>query len=106
MEQIIDRQKRYEINKKFYEDEKERADSKIKFINKIISEDPKISTEKINILTKLKELNELRGEYFKNKFNNEPEKNKFVDIRSMDTSIHKLEDEFRKEIKIIIKINL
>ena len=77
---MAERDERYEINKKFYKDEKERANSKIKHINEIISENPEIPTEEINILTKLKELNELRREYFTNKFNNESEKNKFTDI--------------------------
>ena len=38
-----------------------------------------MSTKEINIITQLKELHELRGQYFTNKFNNEPEKNKFID---------------------------
>ena len=95
--QMAERDERFEINKKFYKDEKERANSKIKYINKMISENPKISTEEINILTKLKEFNELRREYFTNKFNNESEKNKFMDIKSIDKSIYKLEDQLRKK---------
>ena len=59
-------------------------------------ENPKMSTEEINILTKLKELNELRREYFTNKFNKESEKNKFIDIISIEKSIYKLEDQLRK----------
>ena len=95
--QMAERDERYEINKKFYKDENERANSKIKHIDKIISENPKISTEEIYILTKLKELNELRREYFTNKFNKESEKNKFIDIISIEKSIYKLEDQLRKK---------
>ena len=33
-----------------------------------------MSTKEINIITQLKEFYELRGQYFTNKFNNEPQK--------------------------------
>ena len=43
-----------------------------------------MSNKEINIITQLKELYELRGKYYENKFNNEPEENKFIDIKSTD----------------------
>ena len=56
-----------------------------------------MSTKEINIITQLKELYELRGQYFTNKFNNEPGKNKFIDIISIDNNIYRLEDELRDQ---------
>ena len=90
-------EEKYEANKNFYKEEKKRANSKRKFINKIISENPKTPREEINILNKLKELNELRRKYFTNKFNNKSEKNKFINIRSIDKSIYELEDKLTKK---------
>ena len=35
--------------------------------------------------------------YFKNKFNNNPEINKYIKIKSVDDEIRELKDEFRKQ---------
>ena len=97
MREMADKEQRYKANKKFYKEEKEKADSKIKYVNKIIGENPEIPIEEINILNKLKEFNNLRNEYFTNQFNNELEKDKFINIRSIDKSIYELEDKLRKK---------
>ena len=97
MAKIIDNEEKYKRNKKFYEDESEREHTKIKIFDKKIRDNPTISTKEINIITQLKELYELRGQYFTNKFNNEPEKNKFIDIRSIDNNIYQLEDKLRDQ---------
>ena len=95
MAEMIDNEEKYKRNKKFYEDESKREHAKIKFFDKKIRDNPTMSTKKINIITQLKELYELREQYFTNKFNNEPEKNKFIDIRSIDNNVYRLEDELR-----------
>ena len=92
MTKIIDNGEKYKRNKKFYEDESKREHAKTKFFD-----NPTMSTKKINIITQLKELYELRGQYFTNKFNNEPDKNKFIDIRSIDNNIYRLEYELRDQ---------
>ena len=51
---------------KFYEDELNMSDVRIKYFDKIIKENPEMSTKKINIINKLKELYTARKEYFKN----------------------------------------
>ena len=94
---MIDNEEKYKRNKKFYEDESKREHSKINFFYKKIRDNPTISTKEINIITQSKELYELRGQYFTNKFNNEPEKNKFIDIRSIDNNIYRFEDELRDQ---------
>ena len=89
--------KNYKRNKKIYEDESKREQAKIKFFDKKIRDNTTMSTKEINIITQLKELYVLRGQYFTNKFNNEPEKNKFIAIRSIDNNIYQLEDELRDQ---------
>ena len=73
------------------------SNARIKYFNRIINENPKISIRKISMLTKLKELFAQRETYFRNKFNNNLEINKFIKLRSIDDEIRKLEDEFRKQ---------
>ena len=97
MRQMADKEQKYKANKNFYKEEKERADSKIKYIDKIINKNPEITKEEINILNDLKQLYYSRKKLFFNKFNNEPKKNKFIDIRSIDKSIYELEDKLRKK---------
>ena len=83
--------------KEFYRYESEISNARIKYFNRIINENPKISIRKISILTKLTELYAQRETYFRNKFNNNLEINKFIKLRSIDDEIRKLEDEFRKQ---------
>ena len=96
---MIDNEEKYKRNKKFYEDETKREHVKIKFFDKKIRDNPTISTKEINIITQSKRLYELRGQYFTNKLNqnNEPEKNKFIDIRSIDNNIYRFEDQLRDQ---------
>ena len=97
MKEIIANEENYKRNKKFYEDESKKEHAKLKFFDKKIRDNPTMSKKEINIITQLKELYELRGQYFTNKFNNEPEKNKFTDIRWIDNNIYQLEDELRDQ---------
>ena len=97
MAEMIDNEEKYKTNKKIYEDESKREHAKIKFFDKKIRDNPTMSTKEINLITQLKELHELREQYFTNKFNNQPEKNKFIDIRSIDKNIYRLEDELRDQ---------
>ena len=97
MRQMADKEQKYKANKNFYKQEKERADSKIKYIDKIINKNSEITKGEINILNDLKQLYYPRKNYLFNKFNNEPKKNKFINIRLIDKSIYELEDELRKK---------
>ena len=82
-------------NSKFYEYELNISDSRIKYFDKIIKENPKMSTKKIDIINQLKLLYTFRKDYFKIKINDP--KSKTPNLRSLDDQIHKLEDEFRDQ---------
>ena len=83
--------------KKYYKDEIERASSTISFLNKKIKEDPTMPSEKINIINQLKELYTSRENYFTNKFNDEPETNKNINIKLIDKSINILLNKLRDQ---------
>ena len=72
--------------KEYYENKAKKAHVIIKFLDKSISDDPKITNE-------LKELYDLRKTYYLHKLNNDLEKNMFIDIFSINTRINKLQDE-------------
>ena len=97
MIKILDNNERDKITKELYKNEAERASATIKLFDKKIRDNPTISNKEINIITHLKNIYELRGEYYVNKFNNEPEKNKFIDIKSIDNNIYQLENELRDQ---------
>ena len=84
-----------ETTKKSYKDEIEKASSTIKFLDKKIKKDLAMPIEKKYIVNQLRELYGLREIYFTNKFNNSPENNKNINIKSMDDDIHKLLDKLR-----------
>ena len=79
----------------FYKYELDISDSRIKYLDKIIKENPKMSTKKIDIINQLKSLYTTRKDFFKIKIYN-PE-SKPPDLRSLDDQIRKLEDEFREQ---------
>ena len=80
---------------KFYKYELDISDSRIKYLDKIIEENPKMSAKKIDIINQLKSLCATRKDFFKIKTCN-PE-SKPPDLRSLDDQIRKLEDEFREQ---------
>ena len=80
---------------KFYKYELNISDSRIKYLDKIIKEDPKMSAKKIDIINQLKSLYITRKDFFKIKIYN-PESEP-PDLRSLDDEIRKLEDEFRDQ---------
>ena len=82
-------------NSKFYQHELNISDSSIKYLDKIIKENPKMSNKKIDIINQLKSLYTFRKDYFKIK-SNDP-KSKTPNLRSLDDQIRKLEDEFRDQ---------
>ena len=91
----------------FYEYELNISDSRIKYLDKIIKENPKMSAKKIDITNQLKSLYTLRKDYFKIKIY-DPE-NKPPNLRSLDDQICKLEDEFRDQKvaeRLLRRINL
>ena len=79
----------------FYEYELNISNSRIKYLVKIIKENPKMSAKKIDIINQLKSLYTTRKDYFKIKIYN-PEI-KTSNLRSLDDQICKLEDEFRDQ---------
>ena len=79
----------------FYEYELNISNSRIKYLDKIIKENRKMSAKKINIINQLKLLCTMRKDYFKIKIYN-PE-SKTPNLRSLDDQICKLEDEFRDQ---------
>ena len=86
-----------ETFKKYYKDEIERASSIINFLNKKIKEDPTMSSEKINIINQLKELYTLRENHLTNKFNDEPERNKDINIKLIDDNVNILLNKLRDQ---------
>ena len=80
---------------KFYKYEINISDSRIKYLDKIIKENPKMSAKKIDIINQLKSLYTTRKDFFKIKIFN-PE-SKLPNLKSLDDQIHKLEDEFREQ---------
>ena len=79
----------------FYEYELNISNSRIKYLGKIIKENPKMSAKKLNIINQLKSLYTTRKDYFKIKIYN-PE-SKPPNLRSLDDQIRKLGDEFRDQ---------
>ena len=79
----------------FYNYELNTSDSRIKYFDKIIKENPKMSAKKIDIINQLKLLYTTRKDFFKIKIYN-PESEP-PDLRSLDDQIRKLEDEFRDQ---------
>ena len=82
-------------NSKFYEYELDMSDSRIKYLDKVIKENPKMSIKKTDIINQLKTLYTFRKDYFKIKINDP--KSKTPNLRSLDDQIRKLEDEFRDQ---------
>ena len=79
----------------FYEYELNISNSRIKYLDKIIKENPKMSAKKIDIINQLKSLYPFRKDYFKIKIN-DPE-SKAPNLKSLDYQKRKLEDEFRDQ---------
>ena len=82
-------------NSEFYKYELNISDSRIKYLDKIIKENPEMSTKKIDIINQLKTLYTFRKKYFEIKIN--APKSKTPNLRSLDDEIRKLEDEFRDQ---------
>ena len=79
----------------FYKNELDISDLRIKYLDKIIKENLKVSTKKIDIINQLKSLYTIRRNYFKVKINDP--KSKTPNLRSLDDQIRELEDEFRDQ---------
>ena len=77
----------------FYEYELNISDSRIKYLDKIIEENPKMSAKKKDIINQLKSLYTIRKFFFKIKIYN-PE-SKPPDLKSLDDQIRDLEKKFR-----------
>ena len=79
----------------FYEYELNISDSTIKYLDKIIEENPKLSTKKRDIINQLKSLYAIRKKIFKIKIYN-PE-SKPPDLKSLVDQIRDLEKKFRDQ---------
>ena len=91
----------------FCKNELEISNARIKYLDKMIKKNPKMSTKKIDMINQLKTLYTMRTNYFKVRFN-DPESEK-ADLRLIDDEIRKLEKEFRNQkvsTRLRIKINL
>ena len=82
-------------NSEFYEYELNISDSRINYLDKIIKENPEMSTKKIDIISQLKSLYTIRKDYFKVKINDP--KSKTPNLKSLDDQIRDLEDKFRDQ---------
>ena len=71
------------------------SDSRINYLDKIVAENPKMSSKKKDIINQLKSLYTIRKDYFKIKIYN-PE-GKPPDLKSLDDQICALEKEFRDQ---------
>ena len=78
-----------------YEHELNISDSRIKYLDKIIEENPKMSAKKKDIINQLKSLYAIRKDYFKIKIYNR--ESKPPDLKSLDDQIRDLEKEFRDQ---------
>ena len=79
------------IIEKYNKDEAQRSFERIKTLNKIISDNSNISSEKTEIIKKLIKLHSLKETYYLNKENNNSKKNEKTDINLLDSEITKLE---------------
>ena len=86
-----------EMIKKHDKNEAQRSFEKIKKFNKIISDNPNMSSEKSEIINKLIKLHSLKETYYLNKTNNNSEKNKETDITLLNRKITELEKFFRDQ---------
>ena len=74
-----------------------RSFEEIKKFNKIISDNPNMSSEKSEIINKLIKLYSLKETYYLNKVNNNSEKNKEIDITLLNHEITESEKFFRDQ---------
>ena len=79
----------------FYEHELNTSDSRIKYLHKMIKQNPKMSAKRKDIINQLSTLHAFRKDYFKIKIYN-PEI-KTPDLKLLDDQIHDLENEFRDQ---------
>ena len=86
-----------EMIKKHDKNEAQRSFEKIKKINKSISDNPNISSEKSEIINKLIKLYSSKETYYLNKVNNNSEKIKETDITFLNREIAELEKNFRDQ---------
>ena len=86
-----------EMIKKHDKNEAQRSFEKIKKFNKIISDNPNMSSEKSEIINKLIKLHSLKETYYLNRVNNNSEKNKETDITLLNHEIIELEKFFRDQ---------
>ena len=86
-----------EMIKKHDKNEAQRSFEEIKKFNKIISDNPNMSSEKSEIINKLIKLYSLKETYYLNKVNNNSEKNKETDMTLLNREIAELEKNFRDQ---------
>ena len=86
-----------EALKKYYAKEAQRQSEKVEKVNKIINDNPDMSSKKSEIINRLIELYNLKQIYCLNKQNNNPEKTKAIDITLLGSEINELEKRLRDQ---------
>ena len=86
-------------NSEFYIYELDISDSRIKYFDEIIKENPKMSNKMIDIINQLKTLYTFRKNYFEIKINDP--KSKTPNLRSLEDQIRELEDDLEEETKTV-----
>ena len=92
-----DNKKYDETIKEHHKSEAQRAFARIKILNKIISDNPNISSERREIINKLIKLHGLRETYYLNKVNNNSKRNKAINIALLNGDINELEKRLRDQ---------
>ena len=84
--------KDYESMKKYYKDNVQDAFKEIEKLNKMINDNPDMSSEKKEIINELIELYNLKKKnlYYLNKIDNNLEKNKEIDYNAINSKITEL----------------
>ena len=83
--------------KEYHAKEAQRMFEKIERLNKIINDNPDISSKKSEIINRLIELYNLKQIYYLNKVNNNSDRNKAINIALLDSDINKLEKSLRDQ---------
>ena len=90
-----DNKKVNEVLKKYYEKEGQRASEEVEKFNKVINDNPGMSSEKSEIINRLIELYSLRRLYYLNNADNNSKANEKIDDVSIGREISELEKRLR-----------
>ena len=83
--------------KEYHTKEAQRIFEKIEILNKIINDNPDMSSKKSEMINRLIELHNLKQTYYLNKVNNNSEKNKAINIALLNSDINELEKRLKDQ---------